>query len=370
VSQFSYQLIAEDPKTSARAGVLSTPHGDIETPVFMPVGTLGTVKGLFPDQLKNAGVQILLGNTYHLALRPGAEIVEELGGLHQFMDWVRPILTDSGGFQVFSLANLTKLTEEQVVFRSHIDGSILELSPEKAVRIQEQLGADCIMCLDECPPHDVEFARMREAVDRTTAWAGRCREAQVRDDQMLFGIVQGGTSQKLRERSVEGLLSHDFPGYAVGGLSVGESPEEMYKTLDFTVPGLPTDRPRYLMGVGTPRDLLESVSRGIDMFDCVMPTRNGRNAMAFTSDGPVKLRNAVHQRDERPLDAECDCPACTRYSRAYLRHLFMAKEMLGPILLSLHNIAFYQRLMRELRSAILAGEVGEFVASRLARWNR
>jgi len=369
VSSFFYQLVAEDTGTSARAGLFTTPHGVIETPVFMPVGTLGTVKGLFPDQLKAAGVQILLGNTYHLALRPGADVVEKLGGLHKFMDWDRPILTDSGGFQVFSLANLTRLTDEQVVFRSHIDGSVLELSPEKAVRIQEQLGADCIMCLDECPPHDVEFGRMREAVDRTTAWAARCRDAQLRDDQALFGIVQGGTNQKLRERSVEGLLPLDFPGYAVGGLSVGEAPEEMYKTLDYTVPGLPTDRPRYLMGVGTPRDLLESVSRGIDMFDCVMPTRNGRNAMAFTSDGPVKMRNAAHLEDDRPLDAECDCLACSRYSRGYLRHLFIAKEMLGPILLSLHNIAFYQRLMRELRVAILAGEVREFVSSRLARWD-
>lgn len=370
MSHFSYQFIAEDPDTAARAGVLSTPHGDIETPVFMPVGTLATVKGLFPEQLKQVGVQILLGNTYHLALRPVADVVEKMGGLHRFMDWDRPILTDSGGFQVFSLANLTKLTDEQAVFRSHIDGSILELSPEKAVRIQEQLGADCIMCLDECPPHDVEFARMREAVDRTTAWAARCRDAQQRDDQMLFGIVQGGTNPTLRERSVEGLVPLDFPGYAVGGLSVGESPEEMYKTLDFTVPGLPSDRPRYLMGVGTPRDLLESVSRGIDMFDCVMPTRNGRNAMAFTSQGPVKMRNAVHQEDDRPLDPDCECVACTRYSRAYLRHLFIAKEMLGPILLSLHNIAFYQRLMRDLRSAILAGEVREFVSTRLARWGR
>jgi queuine tRNA-ribosyltransferase len=368
VSHFHFELIAEDADTSARAGVFTTPHGRIETPVFMPVGTLGTVKGLFPDQLKAVGVQILLGNTYHLALRPGADIVEELGGLHRFMDWDRPILTDSGGFQVFSLASLSELNDEHVVFRSHIDGSRLELSPEKAIRIQEQLGADCIMCLDECPPHDVEFGQMREAVDRTTAWAARCRQAQQHDDQALFGIVQGGTNRDLRERSVEGLLPLDFPGYAIGGLSVGETPEEMYQTLEFTVPGLPADRPRYLMGVGTPRDLLESVARGIDMFDCVMPTRNGRNAMAFTSDGPVKLRNQVHQRDKRPLDAECECPACTRYSRAYLRHLFIAKEMLGPILLSLHNIAFYQRVMRELRAAILAGEVREFVTSRLARW--
>lgn len=370
MSQFQFNLIATDSQTSARAGEWHTPHGVVQTPVFMPVGTLGTVKGLLPEQLKQVGVQKLLGNTYHLALRPGADIVAELGGLHQFMNWDRPILTDSGGFQVFSLANLTKLSNEQVVFRSHIDGSILELSPEKAIKIQEQLGADCIMCLDECPPHDVPEERMREAVERTTLWANRCRTAQQRSDQALFGIVQGGTNRKLRELSLEGLLPIDFPGYAVGGLSVGEKPEQMYETLDWTVPALPTDRPRYLMGVGTPRDLLEAVSRGIDLFDCVMPTRNGRNAMAFTSSGPIKMRNACHARDESPLDAECECPVCQQFSRAYLRHLFVAKEMLGGILLSWHNIAFYQQLMRDLREAVIEQRVEEFVSSRLARWTR
>jgi queuine tRNA-ribosyltransferase len=334
----------------------------------MPVGTLASVKGLLPSQLKDAGAQMVLANTYHLALRPGSEIVRDLGGLHQFMDWDGPILTDSGGFQVFSLANLRKLDDEKAVFRSHIDGSLLELSPERAVQIQEDLGADCIMCLDECPPANDTVEKIQAAVDRTTLWAKRCRDAQRRDDQALFGIVQGGVDERMRLRSAEGLLPIDFPGYAVGGLSVGEPPPEMYRTLDFTVPALPADRPRYLMGVGTPTDIIEAVCRGIDMFDCVMPTRNGRNAMAFTSQGPVRLRNAVHQRDDSPLDPECDCVACTRYSRAYLRHLFVAKEMLGPILLSLHNIAFYQKLVRNLRNAVIKGSVAEFRANQLARW--
>ena len=336
----------------------------------MPVGTLATVKGLLPEQLRNAGVQMVLANTYHLALRPGAEIVAELGGLHRFMNWSGPILTDSGGFQVFSLARLTKLDDRQVVFRSHIDGSLFELSPEGAIRIQELLGADCIMCLDECLPNETDAQRLRVAVDRTTAWAARCRDAQRRDDQALFGIVQGGTNRELRERSAAALLPLDFPGYSVGGLSVGERPEEMYQALEWTVPLLPSDRPRYLMGVGTPRDLVEAVSRGVDLFDCVLPTRNGRNAAAFTSRGMLRLRNLQYQRDPSPLDAECDCPACRGYSRAYLRHLFIAGEMLGPILLSLHNVSYYQRLVREMRLAILEGRFAAFCAVHLAGANR
>lgn len=333
----------------------------------MPVGTLATVKGILPEQIRSTGAQMVLANTYHLALRPGPEVVAEMGGLHEFMHWDGPILTDSGGFQVFSLAQLRKLEDDQVVFRSHVDGRLLELSPEKAVRIQEQLGADCIMCLDECPPHDVPIERMKEAVDRTTHWAGRCREAHRRDDQALFGIVQGGTTRELRERSAEGLLPLNFPGYAVGGLSVGESPEEMYKTLNWTVPLLPEDRPRYLMGVGRPIDLIESVLRGIDLFDCVMPTRNGRNATAFTFSGRVRMRNLKHQRDSAPLDSECECLVCRQFSRAYLRHLFISGEMLGPILLSIHNLAHYQQLLRQLRAAIRAGNAGEFRSQYLAR---
>ena len=370
MSHFQFQLDATDPGTTARAGRWVTPHGVVNTPAFMPVGTLGTVKGLLPVQLREAGVQMVLSNTYHLALRPGSEIVAELGGLHRFMDWNGPILTDSGGFQVFSLAKMRTIDDDKVVFRSHIDGNLLELTPERAVLIQEQLGADCIMCLDECPPSGESIEKIRKAVDRTTLWAGHCRDAQQRSDQALFGIVQGGVHPEMRQRSAEGLLPLDFPGYAVGGLSVGEPPPVMYGILDSTVPMLPEHKPRYLMGVGRPEDIIEAVCRGIDLFDCVMPTRNGRNAMAFTSQGAVRIRNAVHTRDERPLDPECDCTACTRFSRAYLRHLFVAKEMLGPILLSLHNIAFYQRLMRQLREAILQGCSAEFRSNQLARWNQ
>jgi queuine tRNA-ribosyltransferase len=304
-----------------------------------------------------------------LALRPGAELVADLGGLHRFMDWDRPILTDSGGFQVFSLADLRRMDDEAVVFKSHIDGSELVLSPERATRIQELLGADVIMCLDECPPHGVSAEKLLDAVNRTTRWAARCQEAHRRNDQALFAIVQGGTDAKLRERSATQLVPMDFPGYAIGGLSVGELPESMYATLEVTTPILPAEKPRYLMGVGTPRDLIEGVLRGIDLFDCVMPTRNGRNATAFTSRGKVKLRNAVHRSDESPLDVECACTTCTRFTRAYLRHLFIAEEMLGPILVSLHNVAYYQQLMRDLRSAILRGRASEFRSERLAAWD-
>ena len=350
---FSFELQATDPLTGARAGLWRTPHGVVETPAFMPVGTRASVKGVLPSQLRDVGAQMILANTYHLALRPGPEIVAELGGLHRFMDWSGPILTDSGGFQIFSLGTLRRIGDDQVTFRSHIDGSLLELSPEKAVRIQEQLGADCIMCLDECPAAGVSREQLIAAVDRTTAWAARCREAQQRSDQALCGIVQGGTDPELRERSVAGLLPLDFPGYAVGGLSVGEAPTAMYATLDFTVPQLPRDRPRYLMGVGRPEDIVAGVQRGIDLFDCVMPTRNARNATAFTSAGVVKMRNLKHQRDESPLDPACACVTCQRFTRAYLRHLFVVGEMLGPMLLSIHNLAYYQKLVRDLRAEIL-----------------
>ena len=368
MSKFEFHLDHTDESSQARRGRWSTPHGVVDTPAFMPVGTLASVKGLAPNQLKEVGVQQVLANTYHLALRPGAELVAEMGGLHGFMNWDGPILTDSGGFQVFSLAKLRKLDEQQVVFRSHIDGSLFELSPEKAVRIQEQLGADCIMCLDECPPHDDPPEKLTAAVDLTTRWAARCRDAQVRDDQALFGILQGGTDEGLRERSANGLLPLDLPGYAVGGLSVGEEPAQMYETLDFTIPMLPTDRPRYLMGVGRPEDLLEAVVRGIDLFDCVMPTRNGRNALAFTSHGKVRLRNSKYKLDDGPLDANCACPVCQQFSRSYLRHLFNVKEMLGPILVSWHNIAFYQDLLKRMRTAISENKAGEFRQDELSRW--
>jgi queuine tRNA-ribosyltransferase len=368
VSHFNFELLTTDPITSARRGRWVTPHGIVETPAFMPVGTQASVKGLTPEQLRRVGVQMVLANTYHLALRPGPEVVAELGGLHGFMRWDRPILTDSGGFQVFSLATLREIDDERVVFKSHLDGSLLELSPERAMRIQELLGADCIMCLDECPPADAPKEKVLDAVERTTRWAARCKEAHRREDQALFGIVQGATDRELRERSATTLLPLDFQGYAIGGLSVGETPEQMYAALDFTAPLLPANTPRYLMGVGTPTDLLEAVCRGIDLFDCVMPTRNGRNALAFTSQGPLRLRNLKHQRDAGPLDPECDCPCCQQFSRAYLRHLFMTGEMLGPVLVSWHNVAFYQDLLKGLRTAIEQGTAAEYRAAQLARW--
>lgn len=349
---FRFHLEHVDQSSRGRVGRWETPHGTVDTPAFMPVGTRGTVKGVWPHELRDGGAQMILANTYHLALRPGEQVVRDLGGLHRFMNWPGPILTDSGGFQVFSLAELRQLDDDRVVFKSHIDGSLLDLSPVRAMQIQEDLGADCIMCLDECPPHDAPLSRLQAAVDRTTRWAALCRDAHQRDDQALFGIVQGGTHPGLRERSAQGLLPLDFPGYAVGGLSVGESPDEMYRTLDVTTPMLPEQKPRYLMGVGRPLDLIEGVLRGIDLFDCVMPTRNARNATAFTSGGTVKMRNLRHQLDESPLDPECACPACTGYSRGYLRHLFTVSEMLGPMLLSVHNLWFYQKLMRDLRAAL------------------
>lgn len=365
---FAFDCLATDSTTSGRAGLWQTPHGPLETPGFMPVGTLATVKGLLPEQLRAAGAQMLLANTYHLALRPGEKIIEEHGGLHRFMNWDGPILTDSGGFQVFSLAARRSVDDQQIVFRSHIDGTELQLSPERAVEIQESLGADCIMCLDECPPAGESREQILAAVNRTTLWAARCRDAQKRTDQALFGIVQGGVHPDLRQKSAEDLLKLDFPGYAVGGLSVGEPPAAMYSTLDATVPVLPVKRPRYLMGVGRPEDILEAVCRGIDMFDCVMPTRNGRNAMAFTSNGPVRIRNARNRHDQSSLDPECSCPACTNYTRSYLRHLFVAGEMLGPILLSLHNITYYQQLVRDLRAAILESRLADYRLELLARW--
>ncbi len=363
---FEFEITATSAATSARCGAWHTPHGTVQTPAFMPVGTRGTVRGLWPEQLRATGAEMVLANTYHLALRPGAEVVEALGGLHGFMQWDGPILTDSGGFQVYSLAESSRLTDEGVSFKSHIDGSWMELTPERAIALQEQLGADCIMCLDECPASDVSPERLRRAVDRTTDWARRCKDAQTRTDQALFGIVQGGTDPSLREISAEGLLRLEFPGYAVGGLSVGESPESMYATLDVTTVMLPEDRPRYLMGVGTPRDLYEAVVRGVDLFDCVMPTRNGRSASAFTSEGVVRLKNLKHRTDDRPLDAGCECTVCSRFSRGYLRHLFLSQEMLGPILVSYHNLVFYQDFLRSLREAIRVGGLDEFRSVHLA----
>jgi queuine tRNA-ribosyltransferase len=352
----------------ARLGHLDTPHGAVETPAFMAVGTQATVKGLTPAQLRDIGVQVILGNTYHLALRPGADLIAELGGLHRFSGWDGPILTDSGGYQVYSLAQSRKIDDRAAVFRSHIDGAPLKLSPESAVAIQEQLGSDIAMCLDECPPFDTDPDYLRIAVRRTVHWAERCRAAHRRPDQALFAIVQGGTDLKLRAECAEALRRLDFPGYALGGFSVGETPEQMAHALAPTTALLPPDRPRYLMGVGRPQDILAGVAAGIDLFDCVLPTRNGRNAQAFTADGVLRLRNARHRRDSVPLESGCHCYTCAHFSRAYLHHLFLAEEMLGPTLLSLHNVAYYCRLMAEVRPAIREGRFAEYRAVNLARF--
>ncbi|OWK45420.1 tRNA guanosine(34) transglycosylase Tgt [Fimbriiglobus ruber] len=354
---------------AARTGSLATPHGVVETPMFMPVGTQATVKGLTPDQIAATGATIILGNTYHLTLRPGDELIAEMGGLHRFMCWDKPILTDSGGFQVFSLTSQRKITDAGAKFRSHIDGSPLELTPEKAVEIQQNLGSDIAMVLDECPPGDAPPDAMRDAVRRTILWAERCKRHHTRPDQSLFAIVQGGTDLDLRAECARELVAMDFPGYALGGFSVGEAPAAMHVALPTCAALLPDHKPRYLMGVGRPEDLLEGVAAGIDLFDCVMPTRSGRNALAFTYDGPLRLRNARHRRDPAPLESGCPCYTCGHFSRAYLHHLFAADEMLGPTLLSLHNVAFYLRLMADARAAIVDGRFGLFRDRCLARWH-
>ncbi len=357
---FQFDILATDG--SARRGQLHTPHGVVQTPVFMPVGTQATVKGLLPDQLKSIGVQMLLGNTYHLVQRPGDGLIAEFGGLHRFMNWDGPILTDSGGYQVYSLAPTRHIDDHGATFRSHIDGALIELTPERAVAIQENLGSDVAMCLDECPPADSGPDYLRVAVRRTLLWAQRCREAHRRPDQALFAIVQGGTDLPLRQECATALGQMDFPGYALGGFSVGETPAQMALALGPCAAMLPAHKPRYLMGVGRPQDILAAVRAGMDLFDCVLPTRNGRNASAFTAAGPLRLRNAIHKRDPRPLESDCSCYACRGYSRAYVHHLFAAGEMLGPILLSLHNVAFYCRLLAEIRAAIEQGRLAELEA--------
>jgi queuine tRNA-ribosyltransferase len=363
----SFQLLHKDARSTARRGVFSTPRGAVQTPAFMPVGTQGTVKGLTIEMVRATGAEMILGNTYHLALRPGAELVQKLGGLHRFCGWDGPILTDSGGFQLFSLAKMTRITEEGAVFRSHIDGALLDLTPERAIEIQEMLGSDVAMVLDHVVALPNDPGAIRDACERTIRWAARCRDAARRADQALFAIVQGGLDPELRSWCAERLSAIGFPGYAIGGLSVGESPDEMYRTLDAVCPVLPENSPRYLMGVGRPEDILEAIARGVDLFDCVMPTRNGRNALAFTDRGAVRMRNLKHAVDDRPLEEGCPCPAC-RHSRGYLRHLFMADEMLGPILLSAHNLTYYQRLVSGARDAIEHDRFNEYHASKIARW--
>ncbi|WP_422930993.1 tRNA guanosine(34) transglycosylase Tgt [Singulisphaera sp. PoT] len=357
-----FQTLSTDPGSLARRGRLFTPHGVVETPVFMPVGTQATVKGITPDQIEASGTTMLLANTYHLALRPGEGVVSALGGLHSFMGWNGPILTDSGGFQVFSLAERSKMTEKGVAFRSHIDGRLLELTPESAMAIQQALGADVAMCFDHCPALPATKEVIAQAVGRTVRWAKRCKDAHSRPDQALFGIVQGGSHADLRAECAEALIDLDFEGYAVGGVSVGESREQVREALNASTHLLPSDKPRYLMGVGRPQDILDAVATGIDMFDCVLPTRNGRNATCLTAKGPVKLRNASHRLDPRPIEEGCACYACRNFSRAYLRHLFLAKEMLGPILASIHNVSYLHRLTNQIREAITEGRFVPFRA--------
>ncbi|WP_041605703.1 tRNA guanosine(34) transglycosylase Tgt [Tistrella mobilis] len=347
----------------ARRGRIVTAHGAIDTPAFMPVGTAGTVKGLTPEQVAATGAQILLGNTYHLMLRPGAERVDRLGGLHRFMNWPAPILTDSGGFQVMSLAALRKLDDDGVTFRSHLDGSKIRLTPERSIEIQRLLDATITMCFDECTPYPATYDQAASSMRLSMRWAERCRTAFTdRPGYALFGIVQGGVHGDLRAESVERLTEIGFEGYAVGGLAVGEGFELMCSTLDVTTPLMPRDKPRYLMGVGRPQDLVAAVRRGIDMFDCVMPTRSGRTGQAFTRRGPVNIRNARHADDPRPLDDRCGCPACTQYSRAYLHHLHKSSEILGAVLLTQHNLWYYQDLMRGMRAAIPEGRMEAFAA--------
>ena len=361
MSDIKFEISATDGK--ARRGKLELAHGVVNTPAFMPVGTAATVKSMLPENVAQTGAEIILGNTYHLMLRPGAERIAKLGGLHKFMNWSGPILTDSGGYQVMSLSELRKLDENGVTFRSHIDGSYHTLTPERSVEVQHLLGADITMCFDECPPFPCEKDEVARAAELSVRWAQRSKDAFVpRPGHALFGINQGGVHADLREQNAKELIDIGFDGYAVGGLAVGEGREKMFAALDVTVPHLPDDRPRYLMGVGKPQDIVGAVMRGIDMFDCVLPTRSGRTAQAFTRRGTVNLRNARHADDARALDETCACPACSNYSRAYLRHLVRSDEILGATLLTWHNLHYYQVLMAGLRDAIRDGTLDGFAA--------
>jgi queuine tRNA-ribosyltransferase len=354
---FSFEL--QKTQQRARAGIFHTPHGEIQTPVFAPVGTQATVKSITPKQLEDLQCSLILANTYHLYLRPGDEVIAEMGGLHRFMNWSKPILTDSGGFQVFSLANINEIDDEGVTFKSHIDGSAHRITPEKAIAIQENLGADIIMAFDECPePYSRSYNKI--ALERTHAWAVRCLEAHSRSDQALFGIVQGGIFPDLREKSAGFLSGLDFSGIAIGGLSVGETKDEMYEILDVVDPILPNDKPRYLMGVGTPADIINGVKRGIDFFDCVLPTRLARHKAAFSKDGRINLANAEHVRTDKPIDETCNCYTCKNFSRSYLRHLVTAKEMLASTLLSIHNLHTLIHLTKEIRKSIMEQKFDQF----------
>ncbi|MGE4286470.1 MAG: tRNA guanosine(34) transglycosylase Tgt [Phycisphaerae bacterium] len=353
----------------ARRAVLNTAHGEIRTPVFMPVGTRGSVKGLTPDQIKATGARIILANTYHMFLRPGADVVEKLGGLHKLMAWDNPILTDSGGYQVFSLSTLNRIGDDGVEFASHIDGRKVFLGPSVATKVQNQLGADIIMAFDECTPYPCEPQRLKAAVERSIDWAGKCKQAHGRPhDQLLFGIVQGGIDLSLRSYCAEKLIELDLPGYAIGGLSVGEGHTNMISTVKHTAPLLPANKPRYLMGVGMPSDIIAAVRAGVDMFDCVLPTRNGRNGFAFTQNGPVRMRNSAHTEDSSPIEEGCDCYCCLNFPRAAVRHFFNVGEMLGPTLVSMHNIRFFQRLMNDIHARIDNDTFNDWAELQLAHY--
>jgi len=356
----NFEIVHEDRYSAGRLGLLSTAHGEIETPVFMPVGTAGAVKGITPQQLKEIGSVLILANTYHLLLRPGVDVVDQLGGLHRFMAWDGPILTDSGGFQIFSLSPLTRIDDDGVEFASHVDGTKIYLDAETAMRIQNRLGADIITCLDQCTAYPCKDSELKKAVERTIRWAKRAREAHLHNEQSLFAIVQGGVNPELRTYCAEELVKLGFDGYAIGGLSVGEGHDNMIKTVCHTAQKLPKDRPRYLMGVGMPGDIIAAVKAGIDMFDCVLPTRNGRNAYAFTENGPVRLRNSALINEAGPIEAACDCYCCRNFSRGTIRHFFNVGEMLGPMLVSLHNLRFFQRLMATIRQKLKHNEFAEW----------
>jgi len=362
----SFRVKIRDKNSRARYGILNTGHGQVRTPAFMPVGTSGAVKGVTPQQVKETGAEIVLANTYHLMLRPGVEAVEKSGGLHNFMAWDGPILTDSGGYQIFSLNSLTRVTDDGVEFASHIDGTKHFLDAKRATEIQNRLGADIIMCLDECTPYPCERDKLEKAVVRTICWAGECKEAHANTGQHLFGIVQGGIEPDLRTHCAEQLIRLGFDGYAIGGLSVGEGHANMLRTVQHTTALLPEDKPRYLMGVGMPADIIAAVAAGVDMFDCVIATRNGRNAYAFTAAGPVRMRNSEHIDNPGPIEAGCDCYCCRNFSRATIRHFFNIAEMLGPILTSIHNLRFFQRLMREIRQRIKNGNFTDWAKQQLA----
>ncbi len=364
-----FEILTTDTETAARRGRMTTLHGIVETPIFMPVGTAGTVKGIAPWMIPDTGAQIILGNTYHLYLRPGLEVVEKLGGLHQMMGWDGTILTDSGGYQVFSLKRYRKIEERGVWFRSHIDGSKHELTPEKVVLIQETLGSDIMMVFDECPPADATPEYVEDSMQRTTRWAERCLEART-SSAALFGILQGGTVPELRQAHARDLTSLPFDGFAIGGLSVGESIEDMVATTRLAAPLLPAEKPRYLMGVGRPTDILQAVACGVDMFDCVLPTRSGRMGTLYTSQGEIVIKNTRYRMDDRPPDPACTCPVCTRFSRAYLRHLFISGEMLGRILNTLHNLHFFGNMMKQVRAAIEAGTLQALIDDWLPRVDR